>query len=311
MEIDLTITPQERSYLRELAKKQQEYAALNVMAERVARWYAHNALQGDRPMVVMEMGTFERDMLPQPRCTSPVAIEIEKALLRHIISHEEIDDDKVVPAVFSVPWRIHVDEFGIEIPVERGVDAEGRNVGYHWSHPIKTLKQDFGLLKPATFSVDREGTLALKQFAEEILGDILPVQIKNRSLDWYVAVSAKVVRLMGLEAMMLSMMDEPDELLALYAYLRDNILAYVAWQEREGLLTLNNGNDYTGAGSYGFTNELPTEHCRQTGHVGPADLWLNMNSQETVSISRRMYGRFIFPFYRDLAEPFGLVYYGC
>ena len=41
------------------------------------------------------------------------------------------------------------------------------------------------------------------------------------------------------------------------------------------------------------------------------DLWLNINSQETVSISPRMYGRFVFPYYRDLCEPFGLVYYGC
>jgi hypothetical protein len=102
----------------------------------------------------MEMGTFERDMLPGPKCTSPAAIEIERSLLRPIISHEEIDDDKVVPDRFAVFWRIHIDEFGVEIPTDRAEDAQGRAIAYHWQHPITTLKQDFSKLKPATFSVD-------------------------------------------------------------------------------------------------------------------------------------------------------------
>jgi hypothetical protein len=311
MPFEPSIAPEERRYLRELAKKQRAYAALPIMAERTALWHRHNALRGERPVIVMEMGTFERDMLPVPKCVSPAAIEIERSLLRPIISHEEIDDDKVVPDHFAIFWRIHIDEFGIEIATDRAEDTQGRTIGYHWQHPIKTLQQDFAKLKPATFSVDREGTLAWKAFAEEVLGDILPVVIKNSSLGWHAALCAKVVRLMSLEQMMYAMVDEPDAFQALMGYLRDNLLAYAKWQEREGLLVLNNGNDYAGAGSYGFTTELPTEQYTQTGKVMTRDLWLNINSQETVSISPRMYGRFVFPYYCELCEPFGLVYYGC
>jgi hypothetical protein len=311
MDNNFSITPDERRYLRDLARKQAEYAALPVMAERTALWYRHNALRGERPLVVMEMGTFERDMLPAPQCASPAAIDIERSLLRQIVNHEEIDDDKVVPDHFSVFWRIGLDEFGVEIPTERGIDDQGRAIGYHWQHPIKTLKQDFHLLKPATFRVDRAGTLAWQAFAGDVLGDILPVKLKNNSMNWHAAMCAKVVRLMSLEQMMFAMVDEPDELHTLMAYLRDNVLAYVKWQEREGLLLLNNGNDYTGAGSYGFTDELPTDECKRTGRVTTRDQWLNINSQETVSISPRMYGRFVAPYYHDLAAQFGLVYYGC
>lgn len=305
------ITPNERHYLRELAKRQLDYANNPVMAERTTLWYRHNALQGERPLIVMEMDTFERDMLPAPVCTSPAAVEIERTLMRHIVNYEEIGDDKVVPPTYTVYWRIDIDEFGVDIPTEHGVDASGGTVGYHWQHPIKTLKADLGLLKPATFSVDRAATLAWQAFVADVLGDILPVQIKNNSLAWHATPCAKIVRLMGLEAMMLSMLDEPDEMHALFAYLRDNILAFAKWQEREGLLTLNNGNDYAGAGSYGFTNELPTEQYYRTGQVTTADLWLNINSQETVSISPRMYGRFVLPYYCEIAAPFGLTYYGC
>ena len=42
----LTITADERHYLRELAVKQAEYAALTVMEQRKILWYAHNELRG-------------------------------------------------------------------------------------------------------------------------------------------------------------------------------------------------------------------------------------------------------------------------
>lgn len=117
--------------------------------------------------------------------------------------------------------------------------------------------------------------------------------------------------MLGLEKMMYAMIDHPDALHSLYRFLVDDILEFVEWQEAEGLLELNNGNDYVGAGSYGFTTELPTQQCRETGVVRPADLWLNLNSQETVGISPSMYGEFIYPYYEELASRFGLVYYGC
>jgi hypothetical protein len=316
----MSITAEERGYLRELACKQAEYAALPIMAQRTALWFAHNALHAERPLIVMEMDTFEQDMLPQPKCTSPGAVMIEKSLLRHIVNVERIRDDKVVPGYFVVPWQIHIDEFGVEIPQEHADDGRGHDIGYRWRHPIKTLKEDFHLLKPATYSVDCERTFAMRDFAGEILGDILPVKIENHSFHWHAAPSAKVVSLMGLERMMLSLVDEPEEMHALYAYLRDNILAYAKWQEREHLLTLNNGNHYAGAGSYGFSHELPshrepvercTEEYARTQTVTTQDLWLNLNSQETVGVSPRMYKNFIFPYYQDLAAEFGLIYYGC
>jgi hypothetical protein len=308
---NLTITSEERAYLRELARKQAAYAALPVMAERKALWYAHNTLRGPRPMVVMEMDTFEPDMIPTLRCASPAARDIERNLLRPIVNHECIDDDKVVPDYYTVYWQIHEDEYGVPIPTEHAVDEQGRALGYTWHHPIKTLREDFGKLKPAAFWVDRAGTDAWQACVEDVLGDILPVKRKNNTFHWHCAPSGKVVALMGLEAMMFSMVDEPEEMHALYAYLRDNILAYARWQQAEGLLTLNNENDYAGAGSYGFTDELPQPGRDPNAPLTLRDLWLNMNSQETVGISPRMYHKFIFPYYRDLAAEGGLVYYGC
>ena len=90
-------------------------------------------------------------------------------------------------------------------------------------------------------------------------------------------------------------------------FLGQDIQRFLDWQEANGLLVMNNGNTYAGAGSYGFTNEL-----QQTGDkVVTQNLWVNMNSQESSTISPQMYGELVFPYYKELASRFGLVYYGC
>ena len=57
---------QERTYLRELAKRQAEYAALPIMEARKQMWYAINdAHPGARPPVIIETWTFDRDFMPE------------------------------------------------------------------------------------------------------------------------------------------------------------------------------------------------------------------------------------------------------
>ena len=311
MHREFKITKNEKDYLRELAARQLEYANLPVMEEREKLWYAHNRLEGERPVIVMEYQTFESEILPQPRCVSPAAAEIEKTLLGQLVNHELINDDKVVPPYYAINWDIAIKEFDMDIETSHAVDGNGRNIGYVWQHPIHDLKEDFHLLKHSVYKSDKEGTMAWKSFIEETLGDILPVVVKNNSLAWNAVITSKVIRLMGLEKMMYSMMDYPDEMHALNSFLVDDILAFARWQQEEGLLVLNNGNDYTGAGSYGFTTELPGEDYIENGQVSLKDLWLNINSQESVGISPEMYGEFIYPYYKRLAEEYGLVYYGC
>jgi hypothetical protein len=115
---------------------------------------------------------------------------------------------------------------------------------------------------------------------------------------------------MGMEAYLLAMYDSPDAVHRLMAYLRDNALRVMRWAEQEKLLRVNNGNQDSFGSSYNFTARLP-----QPGSNGQAarlcDMWGATNSQETVGISPAMFHEFCFPYYRDVCEPMGLLYYGC
>jgi hypothetical protein len=310
MSVETMMTAEELTYVRDMAKQQMGYAHLPVMEERKKNWTALNSLRGTRPMIVMEMSTFEGEMLPPLHCTSPLAREIEQQLLIHTINHELIDDDKVVPDCFTVGWSISIRSLDMDIQRRHGIDAEGRQLGFADEHPIVNLGEDFSKLKPSVLAFDREGTLRHKALIEEVLGDIMPVRLKG-ALEWFFTPSAKIIELMGMEAMLIALMDQPEDMHRLYRFIVDDMIRTLTWMETEQLLTLNNGNDYVGSGSCGFTTELPTEACKQTGIVRPKDLWANMNSQETVGISPSMYREFIFPYYREMAEHFGRVYYGC
>jgi hypothetical protein len=302
----------ERAYLRDLAHKQAEYAALPVMAQREQMWYDLNdGRLGARPPVIVETWTFDRDFMPASvfRCTSEAGRAIERQLLRNIRNHELIDDDKVMPGTFDVGWFVEIDEFGVRIERETVQDAQGVETGYRFLHPIKDLERDLDALRPAACRVDRQRTMAWQAFLEELLGDLLPVCVRTGTYGGTM-LTHRVVELMGMQAFFTAMYDTPGAVHRLMGFLRDNALRVMRWAEGEGLLRLNNGNQDSFGSSYNFTTRLPAPEYKG----GPArlcDMWGASNSQETVGVSPAMFHEFCFPYYLDVCEPVGLLYYGC
>lgn len=311
--VDTTsVTARERTYLRELATRQAEIAALPVMEERKQMWYALN--DGDtgraRPPAIIETWTFNRDFLPDEiyQCESPPARKIESTLLANIRNHELIDDDKVIPDAFPIEWHVKINELGVSLDRQMTKDGEGVDLGYRIDHPIKDLERDLDILKPASCSVDREATLAQKALLEDLLGDILPVTLEARVYGTR-TLTQRVVHLMGMEAFFIAMYDTPAAVHRLMGFLRDNALRVMRWAEDENLLTLNNGNSHS-ASSYHFTDKLP-QRGFDPSHVRLTDLWGHADSQETVGVAPEMFHEFCYPYYRDVCEPLGLLYWGC
>jgi hypothetical protein len=292
----------ERTYLRELARKQAAYAALPVMAQRRQMWRDLNdGRPGARPPVVVETWTFDRDFMPAKvfRCASETGRSIEGQLLRNVRNHELLDDDKVIPSIFELGWFTDIDHLGVQIQSESVPDSQGVAMAYRFLHPAKNAKEALALLRPAVCRVDRERTLAWKAFLEELFDGLLEVKLTT-GIFGATSLTQQVIRLMGMEAFFTAMYDNPDDLHRLMAFLRDNALRVMRWAEAEGLLRLP---DY-------LTNRLPAP-----GYKGPAarlrDMWGSSESQETVGISPAMFHEFCFPYYRAICEPMGLLYFGC
>ncbi|MCE9615884.1 MAG: hypothetical protein K8T26_16560 [Lentisphaerae bacterium] len=302
----------EREYLRRLARRQAEIAALPVMQERKQLWTDMNdGKPGARPPFAIESWTFDRDFMPASlyQCKSERGRRLEGSFLRHIRHHELLDDDHVCPDTLDMAWQITHNEFGIQIPVTYEKDAEGVVTGYHFDCPIKDLNEGFDMVRPATFEVNREATLADKALLESVFGDILPVTIRSGTYGSN-NLTQRLMRLMSMETFFLAMYDCPEKLHAVMAMLKDNAKRMAQWAEREGLLVLNNANQCTCGTCYNFTTLLPKAPVA-AGHVTLKDMWSVMDSQETVGVSPELFHEFCFPYYRELAELYGLVYWGC
>lgn len=299
------MTAKEKSYLRELAKKQREYANLPIMAERERLWYLHNALKGERPLVVMEEGTFIDEITPPLQCEDDAARHIEWTLQRTICTHEYVDDDKVIPATFDLDTGVWKNFLGIN--PEKTYSEDG--LGYHIEPILETLEEDMHKLSSADFLHNNDGVREYGARIEEIIGDILPVKYTNNFAHWNYCLTCKIVELMGMENMFCAMLTEPELFHKLMDMATSEMIRFMRWQEENNFLFVNNGNDYMGAGSYCFTDELPQPGF--TGQVRSIDTWGNLNSQESVGLSPEMFAEMLYPYYAKLAEQFGLVYYGC
>ena len=309
-----SIPAEERAYLRGLAKRQAEIAALPVMREREKLWSDTNdCVQGARSPFVFESNTLDREFLPESllRCESGTGRWLEKMFLRNIRHHEIFGDDHVCQNTIDIGWHVRYDEYGIEIKTEYTKDSEGYTLGYHFDCPIKDLNDGIGDVKPAEFSLNRESTSEQKAFLEDMFGDIMPVRVRY---DWVGgSVTQRLMRLMSMETFYLAMYECPDKLHAILSMMRDNAKRLAKWAEAEGLLTVNNANQCTCGTCFNFTTKLPRRGAAEIAATGVrlSDMWGVMDSQETVGVSPELFHEFCFPYYADLASLFGFVYWGC
>lgn len=305
------ISQEERAYLRELAREQLELAQSPLMKEREKLWYDHNELKGARPMISVEEGHYWREIYPELKCTDPLAREIEFQLTNNIHRVTLIGDDRVTPDNYILKY-VNCGPFcGLGQKDERGQYGVGSDgtAGYHIIPQIEVIEEDFHKLKPTELFNPMEDLKKRKEAIDEIIGDFLPVKLVNSTNAWGPSPLRQVIGFMGMENAYIAMMEEPDWFHKLMDFVTEDAIRIYRYQEENGLMYLNNGNDMIGSGNNCFTRELPGKDF--TGYVRSKDTWGHLNAEDASAISPDTFREFILPYQKRLAEQFGLVYYGC
>ena len=307
--MDYRIDAEDREILRELAKKQLQYANEEKNRKRRKEWYLHNELKGERPMIHLEMATFEQEILPQRmRCRGEFARQVEKKILSDYLNQELFDDDRVTPDYYGMNYDTYFTLFGIQIRIQGSKDEQGnQSLGHHFVEQVGDLEEDYEKLGKTEFGVDVKSTEAKKTAVEEAIGDILPVRLEGSCL--YSVPTQMVVHFMSMENMMFNMYDYPELFKEMMGRIADDTLAYYRLLEEKGVLLPTTGGEFLGQGSWCYNRTLPDD--KPAGTYTAKDVWGFMDSQETVSISPDMYEEFIFPCYQKIASQFGLLSYGC
>lgn len=311
--MELKISGADRLILREVAKKQIEFASQDRNATLKEQWYRHNALQGEKPMVVLESGTFGGEVVtPRLRCTDAYARSVEASIYHNFVNQELFEDDKVTPDYYGVNYDTSFKMFDLDEHIEYASEKEkasNSGVGIRFVPVIGDLEEDMDKIKPSSFSVDIAGTKKKFDLLTETFGDILPVRMKMNAL--YSVPTQKIVHLMDMENMMVNMVSYPELFKKIMDQIADDTLAYFDLLEQMKVILPTTGCEGVAQGTFAFNRELPDTQTVEGRSLTTKDVWGYMDSQETVSISPHMFEELVFPCYERIASRFGLLSYGC
>ena len=300
----LEVSPADRQVLRRLAGEVATLAARPVEAEKRRLWIDHNALRPTRPVIFCDPENSWHEIIPADslECRGELARSWEWRLRREIFWGARMKDDRTIAAWFDIAIPHDEWDWGLH---ETYVGNEAGHA-HTWKAPIRT-DADLERMHFPVLRIDPKNASRLVELAAASFGDVLHVRLKT-GWWWTLGMTQTLAHLRGLEQLMLDMLDNPAFLHRMMAFFRDGTLAMLAELEVQGLLCPNRDSDI-GSGGLGWIDELP-----QTGtsdRVRLRDMWGFCESQETVSVSPRMFAEFVFPYQVPILEKFGLNCYGC
>jgi hypothetical protein len=303
--------------LRELAKEWAETAALDLMQERKTGWKSLHGLNPTRPMILFEtFGVSGFVTEEELACENKLLRNIERTMVFSLKQFKDLKDDIVLEPYFRLSWKVTKSDHGVKIVEHHAEDS----LAYISNFPIRT-PDDVGKLKERTFTVDKVTTYEIKEKIEAIFGDILPVVVGNYDNFFpelgftpftgtnFIGLTMDVFKLIGPNNMMMWAYDDPDLLHRIMRYLCDDRIRFFTWMKEEGLLDFNADNQCSCPSSYGYVTDLPAVGTDKEPVL--KDCWVWAESQETSTVSPDMFHEFYLPYLAEVANMFGLSYYGC
>lgn len=287
--------------IRELAKEQLEIAKSPEMEALGKAWTELNDCKRIKPLVTVETATFANEVIPPlMKCTTEEGRSWEYMLLGNIINHKYFGDDTFVRDFIPVGYGSYMKPFDIDVKTE---NTSG--LGHHFVSVISDLEADFEKLKPSSIGIcPREDAEKRVEEINEVLNGILPGKIVGSCC--YAVPTQNIVHIMSMEDMYVEMYDKPDLFKKMMDMLTDDYCRYFDELEKAGHIMSTVSSEQLSQWTYCFTNDLPKENVSKVNQI-----WGFMDSQETAGISPEMYEEFIFPYYKNVFDRYGLLSYGC
>lgn len=325
----ITITPEEKSIIRELAKQVHDASMRPEMEEKRNLWFAHNDLETTDPVIAVfpEMSWWEIIRPESLICKSDEAREIEWLLRAKLFRANVIKDDVPVENIWEVQKIItdtgwdkldpnhknsafgnasYVDNCLGSVPLAWRNDFSFEARGMHFE-PILENPEDLSRLGLPTVIYHERETMEKLALHQDLLGDILDVQLVGKK--WlYFALVETYSDFRGLEQLMYDIYEEP-EMLDEAMYIMEEGYHHLLDQYLEMELLTTNGNQaYNGSGGMSYTKQLPNENrvCKDL-----KEFWGFSESQEFTMVGPEQHWEFAQKHEKTLADRFGLYSYGC
>lgn len=296
--------------LRELAAVYAEFAYSDTNKERIRLHRAVNDLEMIRPIVLIDeipWWELQKEHELMLYCEDEDFRQIENMMRRTLYRLKYMPGDYAVPEYISVPKIIYSTGIGVEVK-EESLGAEGSEV---YSHQYKNVFQDKGLdmLHEPIITYDEKETFRLWGKIGEAVGDILPVKMVGEATGYGLGCKNwdTISTLMGVNDLLLNLLEEPEFMHELVEKLTDIFLSTVHQYEKLGLIDMNALYCHSSSASTSGMEKDAEDYSK----TNLKKVWGRGLAQIFATVSPAMHDEFDIQYMKKAMEPFGYVYYGC
>ena len=293
--------------IRTLAQQYAKIAAKPIQDERRELWRKHNSLVRTRPLIYCRwLAAWQEYEDGKPQCEDPFW-RAHETFLRQMVFQDTLDDDFIVEPWITQRASVKTPPEGIwGVPYGR-IPPDVPGGAWKNDPPLKDLDDLKRLVKPH-HQIDEEATERNVERLQEAVGDVLTVEVDRSPAYavWRADMSTDLGYLRGIDHFMLDMMDNPEFLHELLAFMRDGILQTHEEAEAAGDWSLASHQNQ----AMPYAQELPDPQAGVPG-VKRDQLWVFCAAQEYALVSPAMHEEFMLDYQIPILEKFGLSAYGC
>lgn len=299
----------DRSVIRELAKKYKEIAALDVQKENEKLYRALNGLHPVRPVVLMDeipWNQLEGAKELALQCTGERERRLEEYMRRQLYRWNHFRCDMIVEDYIPWPRHIEIGSFGIDVQADiLAYDNKNSVVSHRYSDQIPD-EEAMNKLHVPEITIDQAADREDEEWLNGLLGDILPVKMTALAYANFFEPWDNLAQWRGAEPLLWDLADRPEFMLALVRKITDIRLELL--DKVEAMDLLDNTSPYLHS-TPGLTDELPG--TIENGRLTRKNVWGRGAAQIFTTVSPAMLDEFEITFAKEFFAGFGLVYYGC
>ena len=299
----------DRDILRPLAARYMEASQLPVHHEKLALWKALNRGEMQRPMVLIDQLPWhelnaEGELTIQ--CETPLFQRVERDLRQTLYKWTHFPVDMVLEPFVTIPKSIR--NSGYDIGVEEDIqttDTVNDVVSHRFHNQLKD-EEDVSKIKDMVITHNEAQSAEWLAMASQVLDGIAPVR-QSAGLQFHLGVWDYLSMLMGVESIYYDLIDRPEFLHACMERITSSALAGIRQAEELGI---HNDTISLCHCSHTYTDELLPDFGQGKGPKAK-NSWAFGLAQLFSSVSPAVTEEFEIPYITRMAEPFGMLYYGC
>jgi hypothetical protein len=298
----------DKNIIRELAAQTAEIAALPIQEEKKGLWRNLNALEPERPMVMIDQVCWNEMNIDDEltlQCSNPELRGYEQRLRRTLYQWKHFPVDMVVEPFFLIPKAIINTWFGMHVEEDTVITDPTNDVISHLYVNQFQTEEDLEKIQEPRVSHDAAETERRMDVAHDLFDGLL--EVRSRGADLNYSLWDPISTWMGVENALYALIDRPDYIHRLLTRMTDGFISMIDQLEVQGLLCQPQSLIHcTGA----YTNELPAPGYNPDAPRAK-DIWMFGLAQMFSAVSPAMFKEFEVDYSSRICDKFGLVYYGC